>query len=47
MRLSGPPFQTHYFSGNLVEPEIEPGPLGIYSQDHWITEAVKKKFDIN
>jgi hypothetical protein len=21
------PFQTHYFSGNLVAPGIEPGPL--------------------
>jgi hypothetical protein len=21
------PFQTHYFSENLVAPEIEPGPL--------------------
>jgi hypothetical protein len=24
-RLSGPPFQTHYFSENLVAPGIEPG----------------------
>jgi hypothetical protein len=23
-------FQTHYFSGNLVAPEIEPGPLDQY-----------------
>jgi hypothetical protein len=28
-RLSGTPFQTHYFSENLVVPEIEPGPLGL------------------
>jgi hypothetical protein len=23
------PFQTHYFSGNLVAPGIEPGPLDL------------------
>jgi hypothetical protein len=23
------PFQTHYFSENLVAPEIEPGPLDL------------------
>jgi hypothetical protein len=23
------PFQTHFFSGNLVEPEIDPGPLDL------------------
>jgi hypothetical protein len=23
------PFQTHYFSENLVAPGIEPGPLGV------------------
>jgi hypothetical protein len=23
------PFQTHYFSGNLVSPGIEPGPLDL------------------
>jgi hypothetical protein len=28
-RLSGPPLQTHYFSENVVEPEIEPGPLDL------------------
>jgi hypothetical protein len=26
-RLDGPPFQTHYFSENLVAPGIELGPL--------------------
>jgi hypothetical protein len=33
-RLSGPPFQTHYFSENLVAPGIEPetsGSVGINS----------------
>jgi hypothetical protein len=28
-RLSGAPFQTHYFSENLVAPGIEPGPLDL------------------
>jgi hypothetical protein len=28
-RLSGPQFQTYYFSENLVVPQIEPGPLGL------------------
>jgi hypothetical protein len=27
-KLSGPPFQTHYFSENLVVPRIEPGVSG-------------------
>jgi hypothetical protein len=25
------PFQTHYFSENLVTPGIEPGPLNLYA----------------
>jgi hypothetical protein len=28
-RLSEPPFQTHYFSENLVASGIEPGPLDL------------------
>jgi hypothetical protein len=30
-RLEWTPFQTHYFSENLVVPEIEPGLLGSVS----------------
>jgi hypothetical protein len=30
-RLSGPLFQTHYSSENLVAPGIEPRPLNLYS----------------
>jgi hypothetical protein len=36
------PFQTHYFSENLVGPGIEPGITGSVarSSDHYITETV-------
>jgi hypothetical protein len=37
------PFQTHYFSENLVAPGIEPGTSGSVARDsdHKTTEAVK------
>jgi hypothetical protein len=36
------PFQTHYFSENLVVPGIDPGTSGSVARnsDHYITEAV-------
>jgi hypothetical protein len=41
MRLNGPPFQTHYFSENLVALGIEPGTSGseIRNSDHKTTDA--------
>jgi hypothetical protein len=38
------PFQTHYFSENLVAAGIEPGTSGSVARnsDHWTTEAVYK-----
>jgi hypothetical protein len=37
------PFQTHYFSENLVVPGIEPGTSVSVARnsDHWTKEAVK------
>jgi hypothetical protein len=37
------PFQTHYFSVNLVAPRIEPGISGYVARksDHYTTEAVR------
>jgi hypothetical protein len=39
------PFQTHYFSENLVAPGIEPGTSGSVARnsDHQTTEAAKNK----
>jgi hypothetical protein len=39
------PFQTHYFSKNVVAPGIEPGTSGSVARnsDHKITEAVRKR----
>jgi hypothetical protein len=36
------PFQTHYFSENLVAPGIKPGTSGSVARnsDHWTTKAV-------
>jgi hypothetical protein len=35
------PFQTHYFSENLIAPGIESGPLSVAkNSDHWTTEVV-------
>jgi hypothetical protein len=40
--LSGPPFQNHYYSENLVTPGIEPGTCGCAARnfDYYTTEAV-------
>jgi hypothetical protein len=35
------PFQTHYFSENLVAPGIEPGTSGSVARNHYTTEAVR------
>jgi hypothetical protein len=39
------PFQTHYFSENLVALGVEPGTSGSVARnsDHWITETVKRR----
>jgi hypothetical protein len=41
------PFQTHYFSENLVVPEIEPGTPGSVARNpyYYTTEAVEN--DLN
>jgi hypothetical protein len=48
-RLSGPPFQTHYFSDNLVAPGIQPGTSGSVTtnSDHKTTEAVGNLVIVN